>query len=89
MFKLIVGRRKTPFPFNFFSWWKDETGYYSVKCKKCGWQKIYHVFSGTTWNAPCVTPMENIVKTKNELPANCPECGGKVNKVKLPNFYKE
>ena len=89
MSKSIIGRRKLPFPFNLFHLWKDETGYYNVKCKKCGWQKTYRIFSGKTWNAPGVTPADNIIKTRKELTDNCPECGGKVNKVKLPNFYKE
>ena len=89
MLKLIIGRRKLPFPLVLFYWRKDETGYYSVKCKKCGWQKTYRIFSGTTWNAPGVTPADNIIKTRKELPAVCLECGGKVNKIKLSNFNKE
>ena len=88
MSKSIIGRRKFPFPFNLLFIW-NETAYYTVKCKKCGWGKIYHLFSGTTWNAPGVTPVDNIIQTRKELPAACLDCGGKVNKVKLPNFYKE
>ena len=88
MSKSIIGRRKLSFPFNLFLRTNGPV-YYTVKCKKCGWQKIYHVFSGTTWNAPGVTPVDNIIQTRKELPAACLDCCGKVNKVKLPNFYKE
>jgi len=88
MLNLIVSRRKLPFPFNLLFHW-NEPEYYIVKCKKCGWQKTYRIFSGTTWNAPGVTPADNIIKTRKELPAVCLECGGKVNKIKLPNFNKE
>ena len=82
----IWGRR-LPFPFYLFR--KDKNAMYRIECKKCGWQKVFWIFSGIVWYAPGVTPMGNIVKTKNELPANCPECGGKVNKIKLSNFNKE
>jgi len=88
MLKLIIGRRKLPFPLNLLLQW-NEPAYYIVKCKKCGWQKVFRIFSGTTWNAPGVTHADNVVKAKRELPAACPECGGEVKKVKLPNFNKE
>lgn len=84
--KGIWGRR-LPFPFNLFQ--QDKPATYHIKCKSCAWEKTYLVFSGKTWNAPGVTPAGNIIKTRKELPAACLECGGKVNKVKLPNFYKE
>ena len=88
MLNLIVSRRKLPFPFNLLFHW-NEPEYYIVKCNKCGWQKMFRISNGTVWYAPGIVPVENIVKTKSELPAVCPECGGKVKKVKLPNFYKE
>ena len=82
----IWGRR-LPFPFYLFR--KDKNAMYRIECKKCGWQKVFRIFSGIVWHAPGVTPSGIVVKTKRELPVACLECGGKVKKVKLPNFYKE
>lgn len=82
----IWGRR-LPFPFNLFR--KDKNATYRMECKKCGWQKVYRVFSGTVWYATGITPSDNVVKTKSELPAACPECGGKVKTYKLPCLIKE
>ena len=79
--------RRLPFPFNLFR--KDKNVTYRIECKKCGWQKVFRIFSGTVWYAPGVTPSDNVVKAKRELPAVCPECGAKVRKYKLPCFIKE
>jgi len=76
-----------PFPFNLFR--QDLNVTYRIQCKKCNWQKVYQVFSGTVWYASGATQSDDIVKTKRELPATCPECGAKVKKIRLPCFVKE
>lgn len=82
----ICGHR-LPFPLNLFR--KDKNVTYRIECKECGWQKDFRIFSGTVLYAPGVSPSDNVVKTKSELPAACSECGGKVIKVRLPCFAKE
>ena len=82
----ICGNR-LPFPFNLFR--NDKNVTYRIECKKCGWQKDFRIFSGTVWYAPGVTPSDNVVKAKRELPAVCPECGARIRKYKLPCFIKE
>ncbi|MEI8245111.1 MAG: hypothetical protein WCI51_04725 [Lentisphaerota bacterium] len=82
----ICGHR-LPFPFNLFR--NDKNATYRIECKKCGWQKVFRIFSGTIWYAPGVSPSDNVVKTQSDLPAACPECGGEVKKVRLPCFAKE
>ncbi len=82
----ICGHR-LPFSFNLFR--NDKNVTYRIECKKCGWQKAFRIFSGTVWYAPGVTPSDNVVKTKNELPAACSGCGGKIRKIKLPYCAKK
>ncbi len=83
--KNIIGRNR-PFPFNLFQ--KEDNVTYRIECKTCCWQKVYRVFSGTVLYASGVTPADNVVKTKGELPKACPQCDGKVSKHKLPSFIK-
>ncbi len=82
----IWGRR-LPFSFNLFR--KDTNATYRIECKKCSWQKLYHVFSGTVWYAPGVISSDIVVKAKRELPTVCPECNAKVKTHKLPCLIKE
>lgn len=75
------------FPFNLFR--KDINVTYRIQCEKCGWQKVYQVSSGTVWFASGVTPSDNVVKAKRELPVICPECDAKLKKIRLPCLIKE
>lgn len=83
--KNIIDCRR-PFPFNLFQ--KEDNVTYRMECKTCNWQKLYRVFRGTVLYAPGVTPADNVVKAKSELPKACPQCGGSVKKHKLPSFIK-